>query len=71
MPTRSTRGIRRNVCASRNAGGQTVGHPLQMMISVEQVLAPVVVAELLHVCFAATAGDELIREAFVKFLQIS
>jgi hypothetical protein len=34
-----------------------------MMMAVEQVLAPVVAAELLDVCFAATAGDELIGEA--------
>src|SRR5260370_1454656 len=66
IPTRSTRGIRRNGCASRNAGGQTVRHSLQMMFAVEQVLAPMVVAELLDVCLAATAGDELIREALCQ-----
>jgi len=37
-----------------------------MMFAVEQVLAPMVVAELLDVCFAATSGDELIREALYQ-----
>jgi hypothetical protein len=36
------------------------------MIAVEHILAPVVAAELLDVCLATTARDELIRETLCQ-----